>query len=385
MTPAARISAAITILDDILTGTPAEASLLRWSRASRFAGSGDRAAVRDLVFQALRQRGSLSARGGRLSGRGLMIGLARAQGHDPAGFFTGQGHAPAVLTGDERHDPGAPDDPLIDLPDWLRPIWQASLGDQAAAVAAAMTDRAPVWLRVNTARATPAQAMAILAADGVDAQPHPDLPTALRVTAGDRKLAGGTAYRDGVVELQDLSPQLACAALPRAARVLDYCAGGGGKSLAIAARDPGAQVFAHDADPARMGDLPARAARAGARITVGKPKGHYDLVVADVPCSGSGTWRRTPDAKWRLTREKLTDLIELQAQILDQIAPLVTPGGHLVYMTCSLFDGENARQINAFTARHSDFSVVADRRLTPDTGSDGFYYAILQRIKAGAS
>lgn len=380
MTPAARIAAAIGVLDDILGGAPAEQALLRWSRASRFAGSGDRAALRDLVFGALRQRDSLAALGGGLSGRGLMIGHARAQGLRLSQLFTGEGHAPAPLTAaEDAHVP--PQTLPDDLPDWLRPAWHQALGDDAPAVARAMTARAPVWLRVNLSRTDPRAAAAALQADGIQTQPWPALPSALCVTANERAVARSAAYRDGLVELQDLSPQLACARLPLSEgdRVLDFCAGGGGKALALASRQPRAGIVAHDRSAPRMADLPARAARAGLRIPIdARPAGSFDLVVTDVPCSGSGTWRRTPDAKWRLTPAQLSELLAVQGQILDQVVPLLRPGGHLAYMTCSVLSAENDDQIAAFCQRHPHFTLVERNLWTPLEASDGFYMVLLR-------
>jgi 16S rRNA (cytosine967-C5)-methyltransferase len=381
MTPAARVSAAISVLDQVLAGMPAEQALLRWSRGSRFAGSGDRAAVRDLVFGALRQRDSLAAIGGSLDGRGLMIGHARLAQQSLEDLFSGDGHAPQPLTEDETAVTQPADLP-DDLPDWIRPQWQASLGDRSRAVAAAMADRAPVWLRVNLALTDPAKAAQSLAEEGILTEPSQDLPSALRVIGNERLVGRSVAYRDGLVELQDLSPQLACALLPLRAddRVLDYCAGGGGKTLALAARQPKARFVAHDALPARMGDLPERAERSGAPVRiVRKPEGTFDLVVADVPCSGAGTWRRTPDAKWRLTQEQLTRLTEVQAEILDQVARLVRVGGHLAYMTCSVLDDENATQVARFLERHAGFALSMDQSWTPLTAGDGFYMAVLVR------
>lgn len=381
MTPAARAQAAIQILDRILAGDAAEAALLRWSRASRFAGSGDRAAVRDLVFDSLRRRASRAALGGALTGRGLILGMCREQGMAPETLFSGEGHAPAPLQPDESAAGHAPD-PIqaMDLPDWILPEWQAALGPMAQPVAHALRERAPVWLRVNPLRGSVAAAQAVLARDGITTRVAPQLAHALCVTDGARRLAAAPAYLQGLVELQDLSPQLACAALPKARQVLDFCAGGGGKALALAAAGA-SQVVAHDIDPARMGDLPARAARAGARIRIAKPgqlRGVFDLVLADVPCSGSGTWRRTPDAKWRLDGAALQRLVALQAQILDQVAGFVAPQGHLAYMTCSLLQRENDDQIAAFVAR-SGFVVMDQRRFTPLDASDGFYLALMRR------
>lgn len=381
MTPAARAEAAITILDRILAGDPAEPALLRWSRASRYAGSGDRAAVRDLVFDALRRKRSRAALGGAMTGRGLILGMCRDQGLDPAALFTGEGHAPAPLTAEERAA-GRPPTPAEarDLPDWLLPLWDASLGARAEAVAQAMRDRASVWLRANTLCASPQQAVAALAEEGIATETAATLPTALRVIDGARRIAGSRAYREGLVELQDLSPQRACAALPLEGSVLDYCSGGGGKALALAARGARA-VTAHDVDAARMADLPARAARAGARIRIAPPggvRGHFDLVVADVPCSGSGTWRRTPDAKWRLTPQGFADLLDLQAAILAQAAGFVAAGGALAYMTCSLLEPENGETVRRFLAQ-APFSLVEERRFLPPADSDGFYLALIRR------
>lgn len=385
MTPNARYAAAIAVLDEILmANAPAEQALLRWSRGARYAGSGDRAAVRDLVFDALRRRGSLARIGGAATGRGLMLGALRLAGGDPAQVFTGARHEPAALTESEAApsppDAGA-DDPMIDIPEWLWPRWHASLGDAAPAVADAMRQRAPVWLRHNPLRGSRADALALLAADGIIAQADPVLPGALRVTSGERRISGSHAYRQGRVELQDRSPQMACALLAVGAEdsVLDYCAGGGGKALALASAGAGS-IVAHDADPARMRDLPARADRAGARISIARhPQGQFDLVVTDVPCSGSGTWRRTPDAKWRLTEAALQAVVTTQAQILDRAAGYVAPSGRLAYMTCSMLEDENHRQVEAFLARHPDFALGAHHRMLPPDDGDGFYCAILQR------
>ncbi|AUH32136.1 RsmB/NOP family class I SAM-dependent RNA methyltransferase [Paracoccus tegillarcae] len=382
MTPQARIAAAIEILDGIGGGLPAEQALLRWSRRSRFAGSGDRAAVRDLVFDALRCRTSYSVWGGKRDGRGLMLGRLRAEAADPAQMFTGQGHAPAPLSEDELAA-GSPPDPhqQMNLPEWLHPLWERSLADQAGPIARAMSSRAPIWLRVNTAKATREGAIASLAENGVEAEADPRLPTALQVRSGGRRINAAAAYLEGWVELQDLSPQLACASLPLrdGACVLDYCAGGGGKALALAARAD-LSIDAHDAEPRRMADLPARAARAGATIRlVEQPQGLYDLVVADVPCSGSGTWRRAPDAKWSFDSSRLNELTQVQDEILATAALHVGPGGHLAYMTCSLLREENDDRVAAFLAASADFQLIDQRRWSPMDASDGFFLALFRK------
>jgi 16S rRNA (cytosine967-C5)-methyltransferase len=196
-------------------------------------------------------------------------------------------------------------------------------------------------------------------------------------------LAASAAFRDGLVELQDASSQAVCAGLPSARRMLDYCAGGGGKVLAYGDAHDTA-LFAHDANPGRLRDLPERAARAGLKVRLLDQKGcrkaaPFDLVLADVPCSGSGSWRRAPEGKWSLTPEKLEDLIALQAQILDEAASLVAPGGCLAFATCSVLREENEDQVAAFVARSPGFALSYQERFEISEAGDGFFAAHLTR------
>lgn len=390
MTPGARVAAAATVLERILGGTPAEQALTNWARGSRYAGSGDRAAVRDHVFDALRRRRSSAAIGGAETGRGLMLGLLRGQGADLSALFSGVGHAPSPLTAEELSalagPPDLPENVALDCPDWLVPDLKHSLGSAFVPVMGALRDRAPVWLRVNRARTTRAAVAGALLADGIATRPHAAAPDALEVTENARRLRHSGVLRDGLAELQDIAPQRAMEALPLAPgmRVLDHCAGGGGKALALAARCPGALVLAHDAAAGRMADLPARAARAGATITVLAPGGAaaeapFDLVLCDVPCSGSGAWRRSPDGKWRLDAAMLAELCATQAAILDEAAMLVAPGGTLAYATCSLLDAENADQIGAFLGRQPGWRLTRPpHRFLPPADGDGFFLAQLE-------
>lgn len=380
MTPSARLSAAIGILDRVLAGEPAEKALVNWGRASRFAGSGDRLAVRDLVFDALRRRRSAAARGGGLTGRGLVLGLAREVGQEA--LFTGEGHAPAVVgPADAERELAAED--RTDLPDWLLPDLRASLGAEFAPVAEALRSRAPVFLRVNLGKTDLAGAVAALAAEGILARPHPMAATALEVVENARKVQASQAFQTGLVELQDAASQAVVEALPLAdgMSVLDHCAGGGGKTLAMAARAK-LRLFAHDANPRRMADLPDRAKRAGAKVTLtDRPEATapYDLVLVDAPCSGSGSWRRDPEGKWKITPQSLDSIVDLQKAILDRAALMVRPQGWLAYATCSLLDRENRLQVRALLARDSSWVLTRELRLTPAQGGDGFYLALLQR------
>lgn len=382
MTPGARVSAAIEVLDRIRAGEPAEKALTNWARGARYAGSKDRAALRDHVFSVLRCWRSCAARGGGADGRALMLGSLRGQGIDPDEIFTGEGHAPARLTEAERVA-GVPDSAAArDLPDWLWPQFEASLGPTAEAAAAALRQRAPIMLRVNARRATREAALARLAAEGVVAQPVDIAKTALQVLEGERKITTSQCYADGWIELQDGSSQAAMEVLdvPEGARVLDYCAGGGGKALALAARVDGA-FFAHDAAPQRMRDLPVRAARAGAEVRlVTQPEGSFEVVLCDAPCSGSGTWRRSPEAKWALTPTRLTELTEIQRQILSEAASLVAPGGLLAYATCSVLDAENQEVISRFSRDNPEWALQGGQRWPISEAGDGFYLAQLRRV-----
>lgn len=386
MTPAARVAAAVDVLDDCLAGMPVEKALLRWSRASRFAGSKDRAAVRDLVFGGMRRRRSAAHAGGAETGRGIMIGWLRQQDTDPATIFTGLDHAPAPLTSEEARLPKEPAPAVChDLPDWLWMRFSSDLGIHAETSAQALRDRAPVFLRVNLRRGDTGGAIGALARDGVEAVAHDEVAGALRVVSGERAVSRSGAYFEGLVELQDASSQAAMLRLPLqdGLSVLDYCAGGGGKALALAARAE-IKVTAHDISPARMRDVPARAARAGVKIeTAERLNGlKADLVLVDAPCSGSGTWRRDPDGKWRLTPERLADLVRLQAELLDQAARHVAPGGSLAYATCSVLSAENDAQAAAFLARCPGWIQRDRMQRLPGPNGDGFFLARFQRDDA---
>ena len=380
MTPAARAAAAIATLDRVLAGEAAEKVLTLWGRAARYAGSGDRAAVRDVVYDCLRCKRSFAALGGGMTGRGLVLGAARAVGAE-ALWFDGSPHGPAVA----EDGPGRAPEGLeaLDCPDWLAPRLQVALGEDFAPVMQAMRHRAPVFLRVNAAKATVAQAIAALAEEGIEARPHTLANCALEVTGNARKIQHSGAYGQGLVELQDAASQAVAEAVPlaRGAKVLDLCAGGGGKTLALAARAD-VQVFAHDANPRRMADLPARAARAGARVKITEnpeKTAPYDVILTDVPCSGSGSWRRDPEGKWALTEDRLHALLKVQSEILDRAARLCAPGGLIAYATCSILREENEDQAAAFLARTPGWTLRESRRFTPLQGGDGFGLALLAR------
>jgi len=395
MTPGARISAAIECLDLIFDGMPAEKALTGWARRSRFAGSKDRNAVRDHVFDALRRRDTCATIGGELTGRSVMIGLVLF--HDDLGFdalFNGVGHAPDELNEEEKSrlskvlssevNAAGGASTSWDLQDWCCDKLSSSHPQNARHIAEALKSRAPVDVRVNLRRSMVSQAQEQLHAEAIEAETCSLAPAALRLKQNARKIARSQTYLDGIIELQDAGSQALVGALPLddCKTVLDYCAGGGGKSLAICDLSD-AQVFAHDISVARMADIPKRAERAGVSITClaseDLPKhAPFDLVLCDAPCSGSGSWRRSPDAKWRITPEKFNELLGLQFEILCKAQKLVVPMGYLAYATCSLFAEENGYQVRRFLEKHPNFERKSQHNWTPADECDGFFACVMQ-------
>ncbi|MEE9389521.1 MAG: RsmB/NOP family class I SAM-dependent RNA methyltransferase [Paracoccaceae bacterium] len=387
MTPAARVAAAIDILDAILEGTAAEKVLTGWGRKNRYAGSGDRAAIRDHVFQALRQRRSYGHIGGGDTGRGLMLGWAHTSGSASTALFSGEKYAPDAIRETEITALNLSDAPRavqLDCPDWLLDRFDATFGEQTDDVLALMQGRAPVFLRVNLAKCDVETARTALLETQIETAPHPLSETALEVLTNPRRIRQSEAYLNGMVELQDAASQAVVDFLKidGSASVLDYCAGGGGKSLAIAASGV-ANITCHDQDPLRMKDIPARAERAGATLTIASNEDisgqDYDLVLCDAPCSGSGSWRRSPDAKWRLTGDDLQDLTDIQTNILGEAKDFVSKNGMLAYVTCSVFSDENTAQVDNFLKNNADWTLVKQHHYSPLQGGDGFFVALLKR------
>ncbi|MGR3486315.1 MAG: RsmB/NOP family class I SAM-dependent RNA methyltransferase [Paracoccaceae bacterium] len=382
MTPPARHQAAIECLDAILGGARPDAALRDWGRAHRFAGSGDRRAIRDIVWDGLRNLRSAAVAGGggdAPTGRAVVLGLLRLAGRDPAEVFGAGAHAPAPVQAAQVR--AAPTDAqAADLPDWLLPVMREALRDGFDDWVAASRHRAATYLRVNAAQTTRDAAADLLGREGIVTKPHPQVATALRVTDRAHALSASRTYAEGLVELQDAHSQAAVARLPRAGRVLDLCAGAGGKALAYAARE-GGRVVATDAEPGRMADLPARARRAGAEVIVdhAPAAGAFDLVICDVPCSGSGTWRRDPMGKWSLTPDGLAALNSTQDAILARGASLTARGGAVALMTCSVLPVEGEARRDAFLAAHPGWRDEQTVRWPMGPLGDGFFLSVLRR------
>ncbi len=389
MTPAARVSAAIEVLDQVLSGTPVEKALTNWGRRNRYAGSKDRAAVRDHVFDAYRRLRSSKAIGGGATGRAVLIGAMAQSGADLKTIFTGERFAPSPLTdGEKEHlalSLALPEDVEVDCPAWLWPQLKAEYGDQAVEISKVQQRRAPIFLRVNIRKASREVAAATLAEEEIETRDHPDQETALEVVSNPRRVQQSRAFKDGIVELQDASSQAIADHVPLQSgqSVLDYCAGGGGKTLAMAAR-VNADFVVHDIDERRLAPLGERAKRAGVRVRSVAPNSlsssdAFDVVLCDVPCSGSGAWRRSPEGKWALTEERLQELVKSQGEILDTAAQWVRPGGFLVHATCSILRCENEDQIDAFLLRHPNWKRGAQKSLQPSGLGDGLFAQVLVR------
>lgn len=429
MIPAARIAAAIEVLADVeARRRPAADALKDWGLARRFAGSGDRAAIASLVYDALRRKASSAWIMGEASPRAEILGaLKQLRGlgeAEIAALFTGEGHAPAPLSEVERERlqtgdlTGAPAYVSGDYPEWLAPAFAESFGDLAFEEGRALASRAPVDLRVNLLKTDRERALASLA--HLDPAPTPFSPIGLRIAIrGDGRgpaLSAEPAYVKGLVEVQDEGSQLAAllTGAEPGMQALDFCAGAGGKTLALAGMmDNQGQIYATDTDGRRLAPIFGRLERSGARnVQVRAPRGardvladlagRCDLVLIDAPCSGSGAWRRSPDAKWRMRPGALEQRIKDQTESLENAAQYVKPGGRLVYVTCSLLKAENEDRVAAFLEAHAEFLPVdaghlargaglaplaerasklgAGLRLSPySTATDGFYIAALSR------
>ncbi len=420
-----RISAAIQVLEDIeQRHRPVRMALKNWGEASRYAGAKDRAWVSGLVLDALRRRRSLAWMIGAPDARAVVIAtLAYAWDWPVARIAEAVGdapHGPGALTEVEAVALAAPR-PLAeapapvrgDYPDWLDEALARQYGDARALETAALAARAPVDLRVNSLKTDVARALKALSPLG--AAPAGMLADALRVPAPDAAeraapVESAPEFQKGWFEVQDLGSQIAAATAGeiKGRQVLDFCAGGGGKTLALAAAmGNSGQLYAYDSDARRLSETVKRATRAGVRnLQVRSPirpdaleglEGRMDLVFVDAPCTGSGTWRRHPDAKWRLTSAQLERRIAEQDEVLAAASAYVRPGGRLIYVTCSLLAEENEDRIAAFLTGHAGFANApielagtqpwrtgpGHLRLTPrNADTDGFFVAALTRAAA---
>ena len=418
-----RLAAAMEVLTEIETRRrPVRLALKAWSDGARYAGAKDRAWVSGLVLDVLRRRRSLAWRMGDDGVRAAALAALRFLWDWPvdriAEAAADEQHGPGPLTGAERQALEAPRSleeapPAVrgDYPDWIDASLARAFGEARAEEGAALAERAPVDLRVNTLKTDAARALKALAPfapseSGLHAN-------ALRIAAPDPSTREGAVeaipqFSKGWFEVQDLGSQLAASAAGevKGRQVLDLCAGGGGKTLALAAAMGNTgQIYAYDSDPRRLTDTVRRGDRAGVRnLQVRTPlnpeplqdlQRRMDVVFIDAPCTGTGSWRRHPDTKWRLTPEALARRQADQDQVLDEGARYLKPGGRIVYVTCSVLPEEDEDRVAAFLERHADFrrrpasraaalepylTNEGDLRLSPRTSAtDGFYVAVLEK------
>ncbi|PQA73545.1 RsmB/NOP family class I SAM-dependent RNA methyltransferase [Brucella oryzae] len=424
-----RLQAAIEVLGEIEAGArPASDVLKDWGASHRFAGAGDRAVIGNIVYDALRRKLSIAWRMDADDARALAFGALLADGGmdiaaldaalDRDKFAPEVLEQPRRVAWESRDVAEAPAHVQADVPEWCALSLKELFGARWIEEGKALATRPPVDLRVNSLKAKPEQTLAALEKAG--AAPAPFLAQALRIPPIEAlgrhpNVQGEQAFLDGWFEVQDLGSQLAAlfAGATPGQQVLDYCAGAGGKTLALAAAmQNSGQIHAYDAERARLSPMHERLQRAGVRNTqvhgnldaLDSLKGQMDLVLTDAPCTGSGTWRRRPDAKWRLNDQQLERRVQDQKDVLESAKQYVKPGGRLAYVTCSLFAEENTRQVARFLTGNADFSEVAPQAIwdtivadagevepvfpshgavfSPlSTGTDGFYVSILQRLK----
>ncbi len=415
MTPAARLQMAIEILEGLeKTGQPTDRFLKSWFRIRRFAGSKDRRAIAETVFSVQRHRASHAHRMGMDTPRALVIASLVEAGEDIGGLFIGGEYGPAPLSESEQRvigaaPPAAPDWVKGEYPQALEEELRRAFGDRLPEEMAAFIGRAPTDIRVNSLKATRDAVIAQLTADGLVCAATPYAPHGIRIAGEAGNLSKSTLFESGAFEFQDEAAQIAshlCGAQP-GQRILDLAAGAGGKSLAFAAAmNNSGEIVASDTRGEALFELEKRALRAGVTIIKtlpldhGQPSGPFDAVFVDAPCSGTGTWRRQPELRWRMTPARLAVLVETQDKLLDQAASLVAPGGRLFYATCSILPSENQDRATAFLGRHPGFAPVnlaenwgcatpngpppglgPDFRASPlRTGTDGFYCAGFQRL-----
>lgn len=423
-----RIQAAIEVLEDVLERrTPVNLALRDWGKSHRFAGSKDRSAIGNYVLDALRRKSSIAFRMDNESTRSLILGtVVFHNGLTPNALvesFDGDKFAPAKLTKTEINTLGgaislvdAPDWIKADVPEWLWPAFENNFGEEAVAEGQALTARPPLDIRCNTIKSDLKTSYKALADFG--ATPCALSPMGIRIpaTTGDGRLPNiqiEEIFQTGAIEIQDEGSQLVSCLVDAkpGETVLDFCAGGGGKSLALAAdmKNDGA-VHAFDIDKRRLAPTYQRAQRAGADIiqvnspplkTLNFLRGKCDRVLIDAPCTGVGTWRRKPDAKWRLTEDALSVRNKEQVTVLNEAKEFVRPGGLLIYVTCSMLAEENEAQVYKFLEANAGYALLSAGEvweekfgaqgpkpwsedgctltLTPAaTHTDGFFFAVME-------
>ena len=394
-----RANAAIFILDEFLAGQNLNAILAKWSKANRYAGSSDRESIRDIVFDILRVKKTLTFILNKekqlINGRALVLLHSVHYSLPLNDIFTGQKYGPDKLNNyenefseiaKENNERGF--EVVDNIPDFLLDEFERSLGSKFNNVMRLLEKRGPVSIRVNAHKSNVSSILEVLSSEGIEGKIAKKVRYGIKIIGNPRRLTQIQAFKDGYFEVQDLHSQKTIEGLPikENTKILDYCAGAGGKILNIASLLKGnGRFFVHDLDKKKLIEADLRAKRAGIKLkrlnahSMEKHHSSFDYILADVPCSGSGTWRRNPQQKWRITPYTLEEILNRQITILNEVKDLIKKNGFLFYITCSLLKIENEEVVDDFLIQNKNFSLLNKENITIDAQGDGFFCAVLQK------
>ena len=380
----------IEILDTYLNEAKIDFVLRKWAIKHRFAGSSDRRKIKDIIFDIIRQKKSCEHVGGGFSGRNLLIGYLKLKGTELSSVFDNSKFGPEELTIKEQNInvdfSNLSNIYELDFPSWLIPILRRSLLNEFSNVVKTLRDRSHIQLRVNLKKISRLNAMKKLQKNNIECEINELCSTALNVLNGAQHILTSPCFENGFVELQDAGSQLVSELIEinYNDKVLDMCAGAGGKSLAISCgAELDATYFAWDINFDRMKDIDARSKRAGVKIEKViklSSKSFYNKIIIDAPCSGSGSWRRDPEGKWRLDEDILDNYVKTQKELILKGLKLLAPRGQILYITCSILDIENDKLIDDLISSVLSLKLVRSISLVPSSKSDGFYGAVLEKV-----
>lgn len=380
----------IEILDTYLNEAKIDFVLRKWAIKHRFAGSSDRRKIKDIIFDIIRQKKSCEHVGGGFSGRNLLIGYLKLKGTELSSVFDNSKFGPEELTIKEQNInvdlSNLSNIYELDFPSWLIPILRRSLLNEFSNVVKALRNRSHIQLRVNLKKISRLNAMKKLQKNNIECEINELCSTALNVLNGAQHILTSQCFENGFVELQDAGSQLVSELIEinYNDKVLDMCAGAGGKSLSISCgAELDATYFAWDINFDRMKDIDARSKRAGVKIEKViklSSKSFYNKIIIDAPCSGSGSWRRDPEGKWRLDEDILDNYVKTQRELILKGLKLLAPRGQILYITCSILDIENGKLIDDLISSVLSLRLVRSISLVPSSKSDGFYGAVLEKV-----
>ncbi len=395
----ARANAAIFILDEFLAGQNLNVILSRWAKSNRYAGSSDREAIRNIVFDILRVKKTftfiLNKEKQLVNGRALVFLYSVFFSLPLNDIFTGQKYGPDKLNIYEREfseivkeniDRGF--EVIDNIPDFLINEFKRSLRSKFNNVMRLLEKRAPVSIRVNALKSDLSTILEVLSLEGIEGKISKKVGYGIDIIGNPRRLTQIRAFKEGYFEVQDLHSQKTIEGLPinENAKILDYCAGAGGKILSIACLLKGnGRFFVHDTDKKKLIEADLRAKRTGIKLkrlnieNMQKYHSSFDYILADVPCSGSGAWRRNPQQKWRITPSSFKEILNRQITILNEVKDLIKKSGFLFYITCSLLKIENEDVVDEFLTQNKNFSLLIKENIIIDAHGDGFFYAVLQK------